>query len=179
MVSRITSFIWKCGQIAAALIEMQTVTFHFFWSDLGASEKNHNRLRLVSGSEYRMAVDEDRALLASELLQLTRERRGVMGVQWRMLDLWSVKCRLFQKFPMSSQNLRNSPLFYRAGLPVPRPANIPGPTKLAALSSNPHSRANQAMSNAVDQVLNLNMRPLFSIALPAPWIRATCLHNGN
>ena len=76
--------------------------------------KNHNRLRLVSGSEYRMAVDQDRALLASELTH--RERRGVMGVQWRMLNLWSLKCRLFQKFPMSSQNLRNSPLFYRAGL---------------------------------------------------------------
>ena len=87
-----------------------------FWSDLGASEKNHNRLRLVSGSEYRMAVDQDRALLASALLQLTRERRGVMGVQWRILKLWSLKCRLFQKFPVSSQNLRNSPLFYRAGL---------------------------------------------------------------
>jgi hypothetical protein len=87
-----------------------------FWSDPGASEKNHNRLRLVSGSEYRMAVDQDRALLASELLQLTRERRGVMGVQWRILNLWSLKCRLFKEFPMSSQNLRNSPLFYRAGL---------------------------------------------------------------
>ena len=73
-----------------------------FWSDLGASEKNHNRLRLVSGSEYRMAVDQDRALLASELLQLTRERRGAMGVQWRILNFWSLKCRLFKKFPMSS-----------------------------------------------------------------------------